>query len=42
MTREPARARWLRRRRTALDVLQFALFLGLLAWLVVQGANNMG
>jgi polar amino acid transport system permease protein len=39
---EPARARWQRRRRVAIDLLQFALFLGLLAWLLVQGAGRMG
>jgi polar amino acid transport system permease protein len=40
--REPARHRALRLRRVALDLAQFALFIGLLAWLLVEGAGNMG
>ena len=40
--REPPGARNARRRRVALDVVQFLLFLGLMAWLLVEGAGRMG
>lgn len=42
MRTEPARARRRRRRQAALDVAQFALFLGLLGWLLAEGAGRMG
>jgi polar amino acid transport system permease protein len=38
----PAAARRRRLRQALRDVLQFALFLGLLAWLLVEGAGSMG
>jgi polar amino acid transport system permease protein len=38
----PARFRRARWRRAALDVAQFALFLGLILWLLVEGAGGMG
>jgi polar amino acid transport system permease protein len=40
--REPATSRARRLRKASLDVVQFALFVGLLAWLLVQGAGSMG
>jgi len=40
--REPATSLARRLRKAALDVAQFALFLFLLGWLLVQGAGNMG
>ena len=40
--REPARLRRLRLRKASVDVLQFVLFLGLLAWLLIEGAGSMG
>jgi polar amino acid transport system permease protein len=40
--REPATSRARRLRKASLDVGQFVLFLGLLGWLLVQGAGNMG
>lgn len=42
MQREPAGARWRRRRSAALAVAQFAGFALLLLWLVVSGAAGMG
>lgn len=42
MRAEPTRLRWRRWRARGLDLLQFALFLGLLGWLLVSGARNMG
>jgi len=39
---EPPAQRWKRRRHAAVQVLQFALFLGLLGWLLVDGARSMG
>jgi polar amino acid transport system permease protein len=42
MRREPPGAARARLRRALLDVLQFALFLGLLGWLLVDGAGRMG
>lgn len=40
--REPATRRARRLRKASLDVAQFALFVGLLAWLLVKGAGSMG
>lgn len=40
--REPPGLRRKRLRKAALDVMQFVLFLGLLIWLLVEGASRMG
>lgn len=40
--REPRAASRARLRRAAIDLLQFALFVGLLAWLLIEGASRMG
>ncbi|WP_431284079.1 amino acid ABC transporter permease [Humitalea sp. 24SJ18S-53] len=42
MRTEPTGPRWRRRREAAVQVLQFVMFVGLLGWLLVGGAQGMG